>query len=140
MWLRIIVLTFLFINLLQVSALAEKPATLDTQRVVKLYFPDPHQDLGEVKKGEKVSAFYEFTNVGNEAIEIELVSACECTTVDWPRKPVPPGENGRIDIVFDSATKEESETIEIDVHLKNIDPKTGYPVMEILSYSYTLIN
>ncbi len=102
-------------------------------------FETRHIDLGAVKKGEKRTGQFVFRNTGNEDIVIELVSACECTTVDYPRKPIPPGAQGTIDFVFDSAEKDVAETIDIDLNLKNIDPKTGYPALEIISYTFDII-
>ena len=122
-----------------VSTFVYESAILDSQRVVLLEFEQKHIDLGEVKKGEKRETAFTFTNRGNEDIKIELVSACECTTLDWPRRAIPPGGTGTIDIIFDSGQKDKSETIEVDIHLKNTDPKTGYPILEIVSYSYKLI-
>lgn len=96
-------------------------------------------DLGEVKRGEIKETSFQFTNTGDEAIEIELISACDCTTTDYPRTPIEPGETGVIDVVFDSTEKEESETIDIDIFLKNIDPITDAPVIEMVQYKYELI-
>ncbi len=96
-------------------------------------------DLGPVKRGEIKETSFQFTNTGKEAIEIELISACDCTTTDYPRLPVQPGETGLIEVVFDSEEKEESETIDIDIFLKNTDPDTGAPIIEMVQYKYELI-
>jgi len=53
--------------------------------------------------------------------------------------PVKPGETGTIDVVFNSTEKEESETIDIDIFLKNVDPETQTPVIEMVQYKYELI-
>ncbi len=95
-------------------------------------------DLGPIKKGEKRTFSYTFTNVGTENIEIDLVSGCECTTLDWPRLPIKPGEKGTIDVIFDSTEKEDSDPVDIDIYLKNLDPKTGHPMLKILDYSFQL--
>jgi len=96
-------------------------------------------DLGPIKKGEKREFTYTFTNVGKEDIEIDLVSGCDCTTLDWPRLPIKPGEKGVIDVLFDTTEKEDSDPVDIDIYLKNIDPKTGHPMLKILDYSFQLI-
>jgi len=96
-------------------------------------------DFGEVKKGEKRQTVFKFTNTGNAPLEIDLISACDCTTTDYPRLPVMPGESGEIDVVFDSTEKDESETIDIDIFLKNTDPESGAPMIEMLQYKYELI-
>ena len=105
---------------------------------VHMTFEQEHIDLGKMKKGDTRTFQYIFTNTGKETIEIELVTACECSTVDWPRRPIHPGEKGVIDVVFDSAQKDVSETVEVDITLKNIDPKTGYQIFKLLEYRFIL--
>jgi len=97
-------------------------------------------ELGEVKKGESKEFSYEFTNTGNEDIEIEFMSSCDCTTLDYPMGTIAPGEKGVINVVFDSSEKTKSETVDIDIDLVNKDPKTGYPIFIRINYSFILIN
>ena len=103
-----------------------------------LTFEKRHIELGKVKRGEKRETEFIFKNTGTEDIVIEIVSACECTSLDWPSR-VKPGETGRIGVVFDSTEKEASETIEIDINLQNREKDTGYKRLEIISYSFELI-
>ncbi len=96
-------------------------------------------DLGPIKKGEKREFSYTFTNVGKEDIQIDLVSGCDCTTLDWTRLPIKPGDTGTIEVIFDSTEKEDSDPVDVDIYLKNLDPKTGHPMLKILDYSFQLI-
>ncbi len=109
------------------------------KKVFGMSFQQRHFDLGKVKKGEKRDITYSFSNTGTEDIVIEIISACECTTLDWPRSGIKPGETAEIKAVFDSSEKEASETIEIDINLKNKEADTGYKRLEIVSYSFELI-
>ena len=95
-------------------------------------------DIGAVKKGEKKTLFFEYTNTSNEDIQIEIVDACECTKVDFPRGAIKPGGKGRLDVVFDSADKDAAETIGINIVFKNIGPD-GYPRIEVVEYKFDLI-
>ena len=114
--------------------------TMNAQGAVpEMKFEVDTYDLGPIKKGDKREFSYTFTNLGKENIQIDLVSGCDCTTLDWPRLPIKPGEQGTIDVIFDSTDKEDSEPVDIDIYLKNIDPKTGYPMLLILDYSFQLI-
>ena len=113
-------------------------SSIDSTKI-EMTFEDPFQDLGQVRKGEKKETSFKFVNTGTEAISIELVSACECTTLDWPRKAITPGGTGEIKVIFDSSEKEESETIEIEIYLKNIDPKTQAPIIKTVNYKYQLL-
>jgi len=59
-------------------------------------------DLGKVKLGETRDLEYTFTNVGQKALEIELVTSCKCTKLEWPVIPIQPGEKGTITVTYDS--------------------------------------
>ena len=97
-------------------------------------------ELGEVKKGEKRSFSYTMKNTGSEDIEISYVSYCDCTTVDYPEgKSIKPGESITFNAVFDSTTKDEEETIEIEMELKNIDPLNGLPYYLTLDYHFIIV-
>jgi hypothetical protein len=107
---------------------------------VELTWREKLVDLGTVRKGEKKEMSFQFTNTGNQPIEIELVSSCECTTLEYPQfRTFKPGEKGGIRATFDSSQKDESETIDVDVILRQVDPKTGNPVTYQLKYKYTLV-
>ena len=71
-------------------------------------------------------------------MRIALVSACDCTTVDYSSLPVEPGDAGQLDVVFDSTTKTEAETISLDIILENTMPQSGDPIIETLEYSFTI--
>lgn len=92
-------------------------------------------DFGKVKKGEKRTHIFPFTNTGDEDLELDIVSGCECTTLEWPEfKKFKPGESGEIKATFDSTTEDGDVTKSIDIVLKHIDPKTGYQVFLELTY------
>ena len=101
-------------------------------------FEKTYIDLGKVKRGEKREFSFEFTNTGSEALTIDLVSACECTTTDYPVLPIAPGKSGKIDVVFDSTEKEASETIDVDIFLLNRDKK-GNTIVERVQYYFDLV-
>lgn len=104
-----------------------------------LQFANRALDLGDVKHGDIIKASFYFTNISQDTVIIDLVSSCECTDTDWPRKPILPGDKGEIKITFNSEMKEESEVVDVDVYLLNEDPGTGNTMAEYLTYKYTLI-
>ena len=104
----------------------------------KMVFDYSEIDFGTVKKGEKREHIFNFTNKGDETLKIEFVSVCDCTTADYSTAPVNPGQNGTIKIVFDSSTMEKSEKLDIDIILENEDPKTGYQIVERVTYTFQL--
>ncbi|MEI6410171.1 MAG: DUF1573 domain-containing protein [Bacteroidota bacterium] len=94
-------------------------------------------ELGKVKKGEKRSMFFEFTNTSGKDAQIDLIDACDCTTTDYPRGVIAPGGKGRVDVIFNSAEKEESETIDVRLIFKQMDAK-GNPMMDVVQYKFDL--
>lgn len=96
-------------------------------------------DLGDVNHGDVIDSSFHFINISQDTVFIDLVSSCDCTDTDWPRKPILPGEKGEIKITFNSAMKEESEVVDVDVYLLNEDPATGNTMAEYLTYKYNLI-
>ena len=95
-------------------------------------------ELGSVKKGEKRQMFYEFTNTSGQDIQIDIVDACSCTTVDFPRGVIAPNGKGKLDVVFDSSDKDADETIGITIVFKNTD-EAGNPKIESVEYKYQLV-
>ncbi|MDQ3016936.1 MAG: DUF1573 domain-containing protein, partial [Bacteroidota bacterium] len=108
--------------------------------VILLKFEKELIELGAVKKGDKVEMAFNFMNKGNVPIEIEMVTSCECTTLEWPQfKVFKPGEKGTIKAIFDSKDKEASETTDVEIILKQDDPKTKNPVVYTMKYKFTLV-
>ena len=110
-----------------------------TKGVPIMTFEHRVYDLGKVKRGEKRSFTYSFVNKGDTPLEISLISACDCTTTDYPVRTFKPGEGGDIKVTFDSTEKEESETIDVDIYLENTLPGSPEPIRETLQYKYELV-
>ncbi len=94
-------------------------------------------DLGKVKKGEKRDLFFELTNTSGQEIKIDIVDACECTRVDFPRGVIAPGAKGRFDVTFDSTEKEADETIGITIVFRETDA-AGNPRIELVEYKFQI--
>ena len=106
---------------------------------VELTFDEVLVDFGKVVQGDKREHTFHFRNTGNENVEIDIVSSCDCTTVDWPEAVViKPGDTNKLEVIFDSTEKEESETVDIDIILKNNDER-GNPIFYILQYTFELV-
>ena len=73
----------------------------------RIVFPEPIFDFGRVQSGKIVNHVFEFTNAGNQVLEIRDVwTSCGCTAAtNWTRQ-VEPGKSGEIPIIFDSGGKE----------------------------------
>ncbi|PHI21594.1 hypothetical protein CEQ90_01915 [Lewinellaceae bacterium SD302] len=124
---------------LKISHLSSLVGQTDLSGLPVLDFDFREYNLGPVKKGEKREFDYAFTNRGDVAAKVMMISACECTTVDHDNsKTYQPGESGVIKVVFDSESKDEDETITIDIFLEQSD-KNDMPIVEALEYSFKLV-
>lgn len=73
-------------------------------------------DFGEIMQGDKVEYVFKFTNTGNAPLIISNARAsCGCTVPEWPKEPIPPGDTGEIDVVFNSAGKSGRQTKSIRI-------------------------
>ena len=60
-------------------------------------------DFGTVKQGEKVTHDFTFKNTGTQPLIISDVQAsCGCTTPEYTKTPVNPGEEGVIKVVYNT--------------------------------------
>ncbi len=120
------------------AAQSNKAQNEDIRSLLK--FEERNIDLGDVIRGDKPTGVFVFTNVSNEDVEIEFVSVCECTSIDWPKEVIKPGQTGEIPFEFDSMKKLKSGEVVLDILLKNEDPKSGYQVLEQARYKYNLLH
>ena len=60
-------------------------------------------DFGTIIEGEMVVCYFDYENIGERELVITSVEAtCGCTTPDWTREPLKPGEKERLKIIFDA--------------------------------------
>lgn len=72
----------------------------------KMHFPEKVYDYGFIMQGDTVRHDFYFKNVGNDDLLIKSVTpSCGCTVPIYPREPIPPGEDGKISVMFKSAGK-----------------------------------
>lgn len=137
--LRIHGLGFAFIAIIGMGCIsAQSAATSQPAPKEVLQFDYSHVSFGPVIKGEKRDTVYHFTNISRDTVLIDLVTACDCTTYTYPEDPIPPGGKGVIAITFDSTSKEENETLTVDIILANTNPANGYPYVYQVTYDYDL--
>ena len=97
-------------------------------------FKDDLLTFGQVREGTVVEAKFVFDNIGTRALDIELVSACECMKVKWPTDHILPGESALIEIEFNTRSYVGDITKDIDVIFKTTDEK-GYPLVKQVKLS-----
>lgn len=63
-------------------------------------------NFGKITEGERVTFNFRFKNSGKKPLVISNTSAsCGCTVPEKPEKPILPGEEGHIKVVFNSTGK-----------------------------------
>lgn len=90
----------------------------------EIKFEEETHDFGRITQGEKVTYNFKFKNTGGANLIISSASgSCGCTIPDYPKKPILPGEEASINVVFASEGKsgivEKSVTI-----VTNCEPST----------------
>lgn len=60
-------------------------------------------NYGEIAYGSNGDCEFTFTNVGSEPLILSNVqSSCGCTTPNWPKEPIMPGQTGVIKVHYDT--------------------------------------
>jgi len=63
-------------------------------------------DFGKISRGDKVIHDYKFTNTGKSPLIITAaVASCGCTTPNWPKTPIAPGQSSQVTVEFNSTGK-----------------------------------
>jgi uncharacterized cupredoxin-like copper-binding protein len=71
-----------------------------------MVFEQTKHDFGMMVQGEKLSYTFKFTNTGGSDLLIsDASSTCGCTIPDFSKAPVKPGEQGKVEVVFNSSGK-----------------------------------
>ena len=82
----------------------------------EITFREYQYDFGKVAEGEKISHTFIFDNKGTANLIITSASTtCGCTVSKYNTKPIPPGGNGNLEVVFDTSGREGMQTKTITV-------------------------
>lgn len=90
----------------------------------KMQFKKTIHDFGDMIQGERVMYGFKFTNTGGSDLVITRVStSCGCTVGEYPTEPVAPGEEGVVEVTFDSHKRKGFQNKSITV-LANTEPNS----------------
>ncbi|MCQ2383198.1 MAG: DUF1573 domain-containing protein [Clostridia bacterium] len=63
-------------------------------------------DFGTLKVGDVKVVTVTFTNIGKKPLILDdVISSCDCTTVEWSKQPVMPGKKGTIKAKYTAKNK-----------------------------------
>ncbi len=90
------VVLLLFVGLLAISVNAQ-------EKTAKIKFKVETLNFGVIDKGSDGVRIFEFTNTGDAPLIISKVSSsCGCTIPKKPEAPIMPGEDGEIQVKYDT--------------------------------------
>ena len=68
-----------------------------------MVFETENMDYGTIEYGSNGVREFKFKNTGKEPLIISnAVGSCGCTTPDWPKEPIKPGESAVIKVKYDT--------------------------------------
>jgi|TARA_B110000967_G_scaffold157731_1_gene162930 hypothetical protein len=90
------ILSLLFISFFSISIYAQ-------DKVAKIEFESETIDYGTIEKGSDGVRVFKFRNTGDAPLIVSNVkSSCGCTVPKKPTEPILPGENGEIEVKYDT--------------------------------------
>jgi len=93
------------ILLILLSALVFAQTKKDEAPKPSIAFEKLTHDFGKVYDGKAVSYEFVFTNTGKVPLILSNVQpSCGCTTPEWPREPIMPGQKGKIKAIYNAGT------------------------------------
>lgn len=88
--------TVLFISFLSTSVYAQ-------EKFAKIEFETETIDYGTIEKGANGVRVFKFKNTGSAPLIVsDVKSSCGCTVPKKPTAPIMPGENGEIEVKYDT--------------------------------------
>lgn len=85
---------------------AQTTTEADPSTLGSFQFSEMEYDFGNINEGQVVEHLFNFTNNGQAPLVISNITAsCGCTSPDWTKTPVQPGEQGFVKVVFNSTAK-----------------------------------
>lgn len=90
-----IIFIFMAILLATGMASAQKKAVISAD--------ETSHDFGQIKEADgKVSSTFVVKNTGDSPLVItRVIASCGCTTPEWTKEPIAPGQSGNIKITYD---------------------------------------
>ncbi|TVP50953.1 MAG: DUF1573 domain-containing protein [Mongoliibacter sp.] len=78
----------------------------DPSSLGQFSFSEMEYDFGTIDEGKVIEHIFKFTNEGQAPLVISNITAsCGCTSPDWTKTPIKPGDEGFVKVVFNSTAK-----------------------------------
>lgn len=118
-------------DLSQAQAKETANNTASTLPITTIQFAEESHKFGKVSEGQKVAHTFKFKNTGQSPLQITGVKpSCGCTTPSWSKNAIQPGEEGFIEVQFDSKGRLGTNKKSVEV-FANTDPKVHVLAFEV---------
>lgn len=98
---KLIVLCLMIGSIIAAQAQTSKAAEPYKGTNAEIKFEKLSVDFGTLKVGDVKTVTVTFTNVGKKPLILDdVISSCDCTTVDWSKQPIMPGKKGTIKATY----------------------------------------
>ena len=88
------------------AAAAPEKETPKTESITEITFEEKEFDFGTLNDGEIKTHTFKFKNTGNAPLLVSDTRAdCGCTTPSFTKDPVMPGQEGKIEVKYNSTGK-----------------------------------
>lgn len=105
------------------SPTVDEPIAQPALPLTTVDFEETSHDFGAIQEGEMVSHTFKFRNIGTAPLRCTNVKpSCGCTSPDWTKTDVLPGEEGFVTVQFDSKGKMGMQKKSVTVTFENTDP------------------
>lgn len=103
----------------------EATETQPTGPTTSMTFAENAWDFGTIDEGDAVTHIFKFTNTGDNPLIIDRCKgSCGCTVPQCPKEPIAPGEEGEIEVKFNSKGKKNKQTKTVTINANTVPEQT----------------
>jgi len=93
--------------------------------VTTMEFAEINHDFGTITQDSENTKVFEFTNTGTEPLIIENAKgSCGCTVPEYPKEPIPPGEQGEIKVVYKPGKQKNAQSKNVTITANTLPEKS----------------
>lgn len=93
--------------------------------VTTMEFAEVDHDFGTISQDSENTKVFSFTNTGTEPLIIENAKgSCGCTVPEYPKEPIPPGEQGEIKVVYKPGKQKNAQSKNVTITANTLPEKS----------------
>lgn len=108
---------------------SELNAGQEASNQADISFDTLSHDFGTILEGEMVVCYFEYENRGGGDLLVSSVEAgCGCTTPDWDKEPLKPGNKSRLEVIFNASGRSGSQLKSVTVISNSLTPRVSLSI------------